>query len=182
MTSPADNLPLELAVSGAMWVATVIIHLSGLMTLLKLARLHLVHARTPWLSLDRLLVPMLMALGLFALHGLEVLAYAVLFDQVHATQNWEQAIYYSTSAYSTAGVGGQTFANRWRVVGGSESLNGMLLIGWSTAFLFQNLYRILIDEEDHPLPAGAIAYRRAKRQAGSATPSPRPSRSGRGAP
>ncbi|WP_309604620.1 hypothetical protein [Phenylobacterium sp.] len=165
------DLPLELAVSGAMWVATVIIHLAGLMTLLKLGRLHLTHGRTPWLALDRILVPILFALSLFALHSLEVLAYAVLFKGVAATQTWEQAIYYSTSAYSTAGVGGQTFANRWRVTGGLESLNGMLLIGWSTAFLFQNLHRILTNEDDHPLPAGAIAKA-----------SPRPSRSGRGAP
>ena len=183
VTAPSDNLPLELAVSGGMWVATLIIHLTGLMSLLKLARLHLEHARTPWLSLDRLLVPMLMALGLFALHGLEVSAYALLFHQVGATQTWEQAVYYSTSAYSTAGVGGQTFANSWRVVGGLESLNGMLLIGWSTAFLFQNLHRILVNEDDHPLPAGAIARQSKRtRQAGSATPSPRPNRSGRGAP
>ena len=176
-------MPLELAVSGAMWVATLIIHLTGLLTLLKVARLHLIHARTPWLSLDRVLVPSLMVLGLFALHSLEVLAYAVLFDRVHATETWEQAIYYSTSAYSTAGVGGQTFANRWRVTGGLESLNGMVLIGWSTAFLFQNLSRILIDDDDHPLPAGAIARRRAAPQPGvAAMPSPRPSRSGRGAP
>ena len=57
------------------------------------------------------------------------------------------------------------------MTGGLESLNGMLLIGWSTAFLFQNLHRILTNEDDHPLPAGAIAKA-----------SPRPNRSGKGAP
>jgi voltage-gated potassium channel len=171
MSPLSNNLPVELAVSAGMFVLTVVVHLTGLMILLKITRLHLTHARTPWLALDRVLVPILFALGLFALHGVEVAAYAVLYHAVGATQTWEQGIYYSTSAYSTAGVGGQTFANRWRVTGGLESLDGMLLIGWSTAFLFQNLYRILTNEEDHPLPAGAIAK-----------VSPRSKRSGSGAP
>ena len=75
------------------------------------------------------------------------------------------------ASYSTANIDANALRPHWREVGAMESLNGMLLIGWSTAFLFQNLHRILHSEEGHPLPAGAIA-----------TPSPRPSRSGKGAP
>lgn len=47
----------------------------------------------------------------------------------------------------------------WRIVGALEAVNGMLLIGWSTAFLFYVLNRLLepTEEADHPLPRGAIA-------------------------
>lgn len=157
MTSQSIDLPLELAVAGGMFVVTVVIHLTGLMTLIKLAHFHLTHARTPWLALDRVIAPTLLALGLFAVHSLEVMAYAAMFKGVGATHTWEEAIYASAAAYSTAGLAGPAAAQHWRVVGGLESLNGMLLIGWSTAFLFQNLQRILVREEDHPLPEGAIA-------------------------
>ena len=47
---------------------------------------------------------------------------------------------------------------KWRIVGALEAVNGMLLIGWSTAFLFQVLTHLLEPaEDDHPLPKGAIA-------------------------
>lgn len=147
----------ELLTFAAMALLTVLIHLGGLMGLMHLTRFHIEHLRSPWLTLDRLLVPLGMALGLFVLHGVEVSAYAVLFQFVHATHGWEAAIYLSAGAYSTAGWSGLTVPDGWRVVAALESLNGMLLIGWSTAFLFQTLHRILQTEENHPLPEGAIA-------------------------
>jgi hypothetical protein len=57
--------------------------------------------------------------------------------------------------------------NAWRIVGAMEAINGMLLIGWSTAFLFQVLSHLLEPGEDHALPKGAISRtaRRARRAA-----------------
>ena len=165
------DLPLQLAVSAGMFVLTILVHLLGLMGLLQLGRRHATDWRTPWLSLDRLLVPMTLALGLSAIHAVEVGLYAVLYLELGATATLEQAIFYSAASYSTAGFAGLELNPKWRVLVALESLNGIILLGWSTAFLFQGLHRLLHAEGDHPFPAGAIA--RA---------SPRPSRSGKGAP
>lgn len=166
-----DSLPLQLATSAGLYLLTIVIHILGLTGLAELGRVHLNYWRTPWLSVDRLLIPTVLAFGLFLLHGLEILIYALIFNGVGASENFITALYYSVGSYSTADVAELTLAPEWRLIGALESLNGFLLIGWSTAFLFQNLHRILNSEDAHPFPVGAIAR-----------PSSRPSRSGRGAP
>ncbi len=156
-----DNLLHELAVSTSLVAATVAIHLVGLDLLMTLAGVHLRHFTTSWLHLDRLLSPLGMVLGLFGLHGLEIWFYAFAYLTLDALPTLEQALYFSTSAYSTLGEAGAFLPVKWRIVGALEGVNGMLLIGWSTAFLFQVLNRLLEpDEGEHPLPRGAIAKRR----------------------
>jgi hypothetical protein len=188
------NLAQELPVVLAMMVATVVLHMSGLTALTNLTRLHIERWRTPWLSVDRLLAPLLMVVGLFGLHALEVAAYAVVYRQVGAVSGWEAALYLSAGAYSTAGWTGLVLAKSWRVLAAFESLNGILLLGWSTAFLFQTLHRILQTEETHPLQEGALAEEplgetelvidepQADGAAVVGIESPRRRRSGKGAP
>ena len=164
-------LPLQLGTSAVLFLVTILIHILGLTALTRLGSFHLAKARTPWLALDRLIIPTLMAYGLVLLHAGEIATYALAFRWLGATQNLGDAIYFSVASYSTAVVAELDLKPHWREVGALESLNGILLIGWSTAYLFQNLHRILNSEEGHPFPAGAIAR-----------PSPRSRRSGRGAP
>jgi len=184
------HLARELVVLLAMVAMTVVAHMLGLLGLTHATRLHLEHFRTRWLALDRLLVPLTMVMGLFALHAFEVGLYAAAFQAARATFSWEEALYLSAGAYSTAGWAGVTIPPEWRLLAAFESLNGMLLLGWSTAFLFQSLHRILQTEETHPLPEGAIAEEvveavvetKAVQAAATARPSPRRRRSGKGAP
>jgi hypothetical protein len=182
------GLAQELLVVLAMMAGTVVLHMLGLTELTNLTRVHIQRWRTPWLTLDRLLAPLLMVIGLFGLHTLEVTAYAVVYRQVGAVSGWEAALYLSAGAYSTAGWTGVSLAKAWRVLAAFESLNGILLLGWSTAFLFQTLHRILQTEETHPLPEGALAEeisaattadrQEAAAEAGMASPRPSGSRSG----
>ena len=188
------GLVQELLVVLAMMAATVVLHMLGLTGLTHLTRLHIERWRTPWLVVDRLLAPFLMVVGLFGLHALEVAAYAVVYRQIGAVRGWEPALYLSAGAYSTAGWTGVTLARAWRVLAAFEALNGILLLGWSTAFLFQTLHRILQTEATHPLPEGALAEEPLgetellidEPQADGAAvvdiESPRPKRSGRAAP
>lgn len=159
-----SNLLHELLVSTGLVAATVVIHLLGLDVLMALVSLHLRRFTTAWLRLDQLVVPLGIVLGLLMLHGVEIWLYAFAFRTLGALPDLEQALYFSASAYSTAGEAGLPV--QWRVVGALEAVNGMLLLGWSTAFLFQVLSRLMFtDDEDHPLPRGAIARpaRRSRR-------------------
>jgi hypothetical protein len=151
------GLAEELLVSFGMVAVMIVCHMVGLLTLVRAVRLHIEHFRTPWLVLDRLLVPLTMGAGLFIVHGLEVWAYAAVYRACGAASSWEQALYVSAGAYSTAGWTGDRVPDGWRVTAALEALTGLLLVGWSTAFLFQTLQRILATEESHPLPEGAIA-------------------------
>lgn len=157
------SLPHVLATSTVLVATTVVMHLVGLDLLMSLLGLHLRRFTTSWLHLDRLLVPLGIVLGLFVLHGCEIWLYAFAYRWLQVIPDIEQALYFSASAYSTAGEAGPLLPIGWRVVGALEAVNGMLLLGWSTAFLFQVLTRLqATDEEDHPLPRGAIARPAAK--------------------
>ncbi len=54
----------------------------------------------------------------------------------------EDALYFSTISYSTVGYNDTHIAPEWRLLGAFESILGMVLIGWSTAFFFRILGRI----------------------------------------
>lgn len=156
------NLPHELAIATGLVAGTVVIHLVGLEVLMRLTDLYLRRFLSAWVHLDRLLVPLGIVLGLFVLHGAEIWLYALFYLGAGILPDLEAALYFSTSAYSTLGEAGAFLPDEWRVLGVLEGVNGMLLMGWSTAFLFQVLSHLMESEEDHPLPKGAISRSSAR--------------------
>jgi hypothetical protein len=150
------HLLIELLICAGMTVGMAITHMMGLMGLTNLVRYHIRHWIVGRPMLDRVAVPMTMVCGLFLLHGLEIWIYAF----VHLALTgmpFEQALYGSVAAYTTVDIQALDDFRAWRLVAAHEALVGMLLIGWSTAFLFATLHRIMNTDETHPLPEGAIA-------------------------
>lgn len=50
---------------------------------------------------------------------------------------FEEATYFAIVTFTTLGFGDITLAEHvWRLVSGIEALNGILLVGWTTALLF----------------------------------------------
>ncbi len=84
-----------------------------------------------------------MALSLFALHALEIWIFAAFYLAVGALGGLEEALYFSTSAYSTLGHPDLAFPIEWRLVGAFEGLVGFLLIGWSTAVFVTDMNKLL---------------------------------------
>ena len=79
---------------------------------------------------------LVLALMLMGLHTLEIVEYALLYWKIGALPGYETALYFSGDAYSTIGGLDIYLPHRWRLIGSFEGVNGMVLIGWSTAFLF----------------------------------------------
>lgn len=48
----------------------------------------------------------------------------------------EKAMYFSLVTFTTLGYGDITISSTNRILAGFEAINGILLIGWSTAFMF----------------------------------------------
>lgn len=157
-----DNLVRELALSTGIVSVTVVVHLLGLDALQAIVRWHL-DRFTTWIHLDRMLVPLGIVLGLFVLHGIEIWLYALVYWLLDMLGSLEEALYFSTSAYSTLGETGAILPVSWRIVGVLEGINGMLLIGWSTAFLFQILDHLMRPEAESAPHKGAIARPAARR-------------------
>jgi len=74
-------------------------------------------------------------LGLVAIHTSEIWLYAFVYLGVGAIPDFETALYFSTTSFTTIGYGDVVLDPRWRLVGAIEGANGLLLFGWSTAFL-----------------------------------------------
>ena len=136
---------LQFAVSTLMVVLCVIIHGMGLFGLTHALRTERVVER---LRRIRPLSPRGVAftlgivLSITALHGVEIWAFALVYLGVGAVNGLEPALYFSTISYSTVGYNDTHVAMDWRLMGAFESILGMLLLGWSTAFFFRILARI----------------------------------------
>jgi hypothetical protein len=87
-------------------------------------------------------------LGIFVIHTVEIWLYAVVFLALGALPDFEQALYFSTSTFSSVGYGDLVLSPNWRVFGAIEAPNGLILIAWSTAFLISLMNRLRALEHD----------------------------------
>jgi hypothetical protein len=133
-------VPAELFIATLMVVLTVAVHATGLSTLQRLLEDRIEAERRS--ALHRLVLTVLLALGLFALHGVEIWLYAGVYQQVGAVPDLRKAVYLSTSAYGTLGFSDSDVAEPWRLLAAIEGINGILLLGWTTAFFVTLMNRL----------------------------------------
>jgi hypothetical protein len=125
---------LELLVATAMVCVTVLIHGWGLSLLGRVVDLERDGARPiRWGSPQAVGFAMAMALGLFILHGAEIWLYAALYHLLGAVTDLREAVYFSTITYGAIGYSDHAIDENWKLLGAIEGINGILLIGWSTA-------------------------------------------------
>jgi hypothetical protein len=125
---------IELLVATGMVALTVVIHGVGLAVLGRVTRAERNAKELDWLSARGVGFTVGLVLGLFVLHGLEIWLYAVLFHGLGAVPDLRTAVYFSTTTYAAIGYGDAVMADEWRLLGGIEGINGVILLGWSTAF------------------------------------------------
>lgn len=77
---------------------------------------------------------------LTTLHALEAGGWAAAYVLLGASPDPRNAMLYSLSAMTTYGHASIFLAERWRLMGAIEALNGMMLFGLTTAFLFSALH------------------------------------------
>ncbi len=73
---------------------------------------------------------------LTVLHAAEASAWAAAYVALGARPDFASAMLYSLSAMTSYGHATVFLAEHWRLMGAIEALNGMMLFGLSTAFLF----------------------------------------------
>lgn len=136
---------LKYSLIGALLIATtVIIHAAGttgiLLSLRKLTgRLSVLDAR----HILRVLITVVLLLS--ALHVVEIIVWATAYLSVLPAgelQSFEEAVYFSFVTFTTLGYGDITLSEGLRVLSGIEALNGILLVGWTSAMLFAIVHRI----------------------------------------
>lgn len=135
----------ELAVATAMVLLTVTIHALGLYSVARLLRVEEreeAAAHIHPLSLRGFATTLVVILSLIALHGTEIWLYAFLYDGIGAVDGLRKAVYFSTITYGAIGYDDVAMAEEWRLVSAIEGINGIILIGWSTAFFVMIVARM----------------------------------------
>lgn len=126
----------NLSISAGMIVLCVLWHSAGIWGL---THIHASNRAQPWReghAPQRAFTVVLMVFGLLALHAVEILAYAILYSSLgQFPGDFETALYFSASTFTTLGYGDVIPAPDHRLLAGIEGVMGLILIGWSTAIL-----------------------------------------------
>jgi len=125
----------------ALLATCVIVQSLGMLVLIRwLSRVRRVlESRSTYLRVALLLR---LFVGIVLLHLVQVGLWAVVFWRADELPNVETALYFSLATYTTIGFGDVVVGPGWRVLAGIEGLTGMLLVGWSTAFVFAVVNRM----------------------------------------
>jgi len=76
------------------------------------------------------------------LHGVEVAIWAAAYRLLGALPDVKHAMLYSLNSMTTYGHANLFLKDHWRLMGSLEALNGLILFGLTTAFLFMSIQRI----------------------------------------
>ena len=79
------------------------------------------------------------------LHSLEAVIWAGVYEILGALPDGRSALLFSLSAMTTYGHEHFDLANHWQLMGALEALNGMILFGLTTAFLYGMIRELLAD-------------------------------------
>ncbi len=82
------------------------------------------------------------------LHAIEAAIWAGVYLALGALPDSKSAVLYSLSAMTTYGHEHFDLANHWQLMGALEALNGMILFGLTTAFLYGMIRELLAARRD----------------------------------
>jgi hypothetical protein len=138
----------NLALATLMVGLTVIIHFAGLLGLMWVLRARGHRFRAHESAVGQGAVIVFVVLGLVAILTIEIWLYGMVYFSLGALPDFESALYFSTTSFTTIGYGDIVLEKNWRLFGAVEGANGLLLFGWSTAFLIAVTARMRILEHD----------------------------------
>ena len=128
-------------------VLIISVHGVGIVGATKLLRLEDRKLRAHRVDVKAFGILVAIALVLFALHLVEVIFFALFYMVVGAINQFEPALFFSISAFTTLGTPQIGFPHDWRIVAALEGLVGFLLIGWSTAVFITDMSKLLREPE-----------------------------------
>ena len=122
-------------------VLTIALHVTGVIVLAFLGLRIRVRIASRRLGLRYLILIVIgwvtaVALVLTVLHGIEAAIWAAAYLWLGALDSPLNAILYSVDSISTRGASGLRLQGHWRMMGALEAVDGMVLFGISTAYIF----------------------------------------------
>jgi hypothetical protein len=132
----------QLLFGGAVSAVNIGLHALVMMILIKVARR--ASDRSKSRASEHLVLVMIpTVLVLMITHSAEIIVWSLAYGLVDATPPDADRAYFAFVNYTTLGYGDVVPIRRWNLLGPMTALNGVLLIGWSTAVIFEVLRRAL---------------------------------------
>jgi len=121
--------------TGVLWIALVDVGIRG-----RIERQNRLRRRR---HVAEFIIGMIAVVGLLlaALHGIEAALWAAAYWWLGALNSPADAILYSIDSISTRGASGLVLEHRWQLMGALEAVDGMLLFGISTAYIYTVMQR-----------------------------------------
>lgn len=119
-----------------MILASIAFHVSGLVCLEWLLITIERRRQRPRTVAYFLVLMLIIANIVMLMHVLEALAWALLYLYLGALPNFQMSVLYSLNALTSYGHEAVALTEDWRLLGAIESMNGVIIFGLTTAFLF----------------------------------------------
>lgn len=125
-----------------MLLGSIAFHVTGLVGLEAVLRWFERHRKKPRTITYFLVLMLFIANTALLLHVLEVAAWAYLYMQISAVDGLHTAILFSLNAMTSYGHDQVQLKDQWRLLGAIESMNGVMIFGLTTAFLFNAMTQL----------------------------------------
>ena len=123
-------------------ILSAFIHAMGLLALLYWQTRQWPRIEADFRPRNNLPVLLIIFTAILSLHIAEMLLWAGFYSWQGALPHFETSFYYSASSFTTVGYGDIVLSRSWRLEGVTESLTGVLLLGWSAAYFFSVVSRL----------------------------------------
>lgn len=121
--------------------------LQSTFTVHSLKYLHKFNFKNQRLSISLVLWQMALSVSLLTLlHGAQCTIWAAAFyfnPNIDNLYSFQEALYFSFITFTTVGYGDVVIDSEWKILAGLEAINGIMMVGWSTALMFSYLQIIL---------------------------------------
>ncbi len=126
-------------------IGTVIIAINlliqGLASLFWLRKIAHTRKKEQGITNTKILRVLLFSIILFTLiHTVQSLVWASFYYVIPETggqfSSFSESVYFSLVTFTTLGYGDISLSSDWRLLSGLEAINGIMLIGWSTAMMY----------------------------------------------
>ena len=138
----------QILLGGGVSVVNIAIHVVTMVTIIQGGRKVVAYGQA-W-PIARVVNAMVGTVVLLMLaHVAEVLVWSLAYAVADVAPEGTDLLYFAFVNYTTLGYGDVVPAERWRLIGPITALNGVLMIGWSTAVIFEVLRTTVHSGDDN---------------------------------
>jgi len=132
----------QFLVGGTVSLVNITIHALVMTIVVRVAQAASLNKKShPSLFLIAVMIPTVSVLMIT--HTIEVIVWALAYWVVGAAPPGASLVYFAFVSYATLGYGDIVPVKAWLLLGPITAMNGFLLLGWSTAVIFEVLQKAL---------------------------------------